>query len=125
MDSGGLDTLVSVVDHRIACLYEGRPINFSTLEPHRSSQTMTPVQSYATVLMAWRHESYLRTMREHGCGYHGGDSRIGYFPIGGLSTIDVVDTEEDFALAEVALQYRQNQGVHEKRYWEPSTLSGW
>lgn len=100
-----VDTLVSVTPHQIACVYEGRPVNFKLMEPHRSSQTMASVQSYATVLMAWRYATFLDHMDRLGYAYHGADGRVGYFPINGLSTIDI-DNEEDFALAEVALRYR-------------------
>ncbi|MFA5844056.1 MAG: cupin domain-containing protein [Coriobacteriia bacterium] len=118
----GFETLVSVEDHRIACVFEGEPVNFSTLEPHRSSQTMTPVQSYATVLMAWTYDSWKRDMAELGCAYHGGSSRIGYHVVKGLATIDI-DNEEDFHLAEVALAYRADPTRLEPRFWEPDLVS--
>jgi CMP-N-acetylneuraminic acid synthetase/quercetin dioxygenase-like cupin family protein len=103
---GNWDTLVSVTPHQIACLHDGRPINFELMEPHKSSQQMTPVQSYATVLMAWRYTTFLDHMKRLGFAYHGADGRTGYFPIRGLSAIDI-DNEEDFNLAEVALTYRE------------------
>jgi CMP-N-acetylneuraminic acid synthetase/quercetin dioxygenase-like cupin family protein len=118
MIDGKFETMVSVVNHQIASLYQGKAINFSTMEQHKSSQTMTPVQSYATVLMAWTYQSFLKNMKERNCGYHGGASKIGYYPLKGLSTIDI-DNEEDFAVAEVALEYQKNQTQYEKKYWEP------
>jgi len=45
------DTLISVVRHQIAAVYQDKAINFSRTEGHRSSQEMDPVYSYATVLM--------------------------------------------------------------------------
>ncbi len=101
------DTLISVIDHKIACIYDGKPVNFKLLEPHISSQLMTPVQSYATVLMGWKYESFKKSMEKFGFAYHGSDSKIGYFPLKGLSEIDI-DEEKDFQLAEVALQYKNN-----------------
>lgn len=101
------DTLISVIDHKIACIYEGKPVNFKLLEPHISSQLMVPVQSYATVLMGWKYKSFKRSMEKFGFAYHGSDSKIGYFPLKGLSEIDI-DEEKDFQLAEVALQYKNN-----------------
>ncbi len=56
---GKCDTLVSVNNHQIACLYEDKPINFSMTETHKSSQTMTPIKSYSTVLMGWKRATYL------------------------------------------------------------------
>lgn len=113
---GKWDTLVSVVDHQIACIYDGRPVNFKLMEPHRSSQTMKPVQSYATVLMAWTYRSFVDHMTRLGYAYHGADGRTGYFPLQGLSTIDI-DNEEEFALAEVALGYRNRGSAAPAEYY--------
>ena len=117
MMRGDRDTLVSVTPHQIACVYDGKPVNFKLTEPHRSSQTMVPVQSYATVLMAWRYATFLDHMARLGYAYHGADGRTGYFPIRGLSTIDI-DNEEDFALAEVALAHREKSVGTTPKYYE-------
>lgn len=105
MKRGRWETLVSVVDHQIACVYDGKPVNFEYMEPHRSSQTMKPVQSYATVLMAWTYPSFRDHMSRLGYAYHGADGRTGYFVLKGLASIDL-DNEEDFAVAEAALAAR-------------------
>lgn len=118
MVSEAFDALVSVEEHQIASLFQGGPINFSRTEPHRSSQGMVPVQTYATVLMGWTYESFTNNMERLGCGYHGGEGKVGYFPLSGLSTIDV-DHESDFALAEVAMQFREHQVNSPPRYYEP------
>lgn len=111
------DTLVSVEDHKIACVYKGKPVNFRLLEPHMSSQEMAPVQSYVTVLMAWTYQSFTRNMKKYGFAYHGADSKIGYYPLTGFSTIDI-DNEEDFALAEAAFFYRDNFSQFEPKYYQ-------
>lgn len=121
MDSR-VDTLVSVVDHQIACVYENQGVNFSRTEPHRSSQTMTPVRSYATVLMGWTYESFLKNMKKFGYAYHGPSGEVGYFPLKGISTIDI-DNEEDFDLAEAALGYFEKKSSKPKRYYESNRHS--
>ncbi|MFH0887484.1 MAG: cupin domain-containing protein [bacterium] len=110
------DTLVSVHNHQIACVYQDRPINFALMEPHKSSQTMMPVRSYATVLMGWTYDSFEEHMEKHGFAYHGADGKIGYYVLKGLSTIDI-DNEEDFVLAEVAMKYRSDPASVEKKYY--------
>jgi len=112
------DTLVSVENHQIACLREGKPINFNLLEPHKSSQNMTPVQSYATVLMAWTYSSFKQHMKNYGCAYYGSDGKTGYYVLKGLSTIDI-DNESDFELAEVALTSRIKSHKFERKYYTP------
>lgn len=110
------DTLISVIDHKIACIYEEKPVNFKLLDPHISSQLMVPVQSYATVLMGWKYKSFKHSMEKFGFAYHGSDGRIGYFPLKGLSEIDI-DEEKDFQMAEVALQYKNNSKTFKTKYY--------
>jgi CMP-N-acetylneuraminic acid synthetase len=117
MMAGKYDTMVSVRNHQIECLYEGNPINFGLFEPHKSSQGRTPVQSYTTVLMAWHYNDFLKNIKEHGGAYHGCGGKIGYYLLKGFSTIDV-DHEEDFAMAELALKMREMPQENEKRYYQ-------
>lgn len=118
MVDGSYDTLVSVVDHQIASVYNGRAVNFSIFESHKSSQTVVPVRSYATVLMGWRYANFFENLKRYGGAYHGGDGKVGYYSLKGLSTIDI-DYEEDVALAEVALEYRNRGSVTAApRYYE-------
>ena len=117
MVNGEFDTMISVLNHQIACLYKNIPINFKLLESHKSSQTMTPVQSYATVLMGWTYKSFKNNMTKYGFAYHGADSKIGYYSLKGLSEIDI-DNEEDFLLAEVAMKFRDKIKEYKKVYYE-------
>jgi quercetin dioxygenase-like cupin family protein len=59
-------------------------------------------------------------MEELGFAYHGGKGKIGYFPIKGLSTIDI-DNEEDFRLAEVAIKMKEKSLFTDPEYYEDST----
>ena len=94
-----LDTLISVEHKQIACVYEGKSINFDKLVVNPPSQTMVPIRAYATVLMGWTSSSFKANMDSFGVGYHGGESKTDYFELKGLSTIDI-DTEDDFRLVE-------------------------
>ena len=111
------DTLVSTVEHQIAGIINDSPINFKILEPHISSQDMSPVETYATVLMGWKYSNFLNNIKELGFAYHGGKGKIGYFPIKGLSTIDI-DNEEDFILAEVAIKMQMQTILPEPEYYD-------
>ena len=79
---------------------------------------MTPIQSYATVLMAWKYYTFKENIKKYGFAYHGSDGKIGYYALKGLSTIDI-DNEEDFELAEVALKHIENKQKNEVQYYEP------
>jgi len=114
------DTLVSTSKHQIAGIYQNKPINFNVLEPHISSQEMIPLETYATVLMGWKYSNFLNNMEELGFAYHGGAGKIGYFPINGLSKIDI-DNEEDFRLAEVALRMKEKALFTSPEYYQSSS----
>lgn len=119
MLTNNLDTLVSTVEHQIAGIYNNNPINFNTLESHISSQDMCPVETYATVLMGWKYSNFKNNMNKLGFAYHGGEGKIGYFPIKGLSRIDI-DNEEDFRLAEIAIKMQSQSKLLEPKYYTKS-----
>jgi len=119
MIDNNLDTVVSTVQHQIAGIYQDKPINFDILEPHISSQDMSSIETYATVLMGWKYSNFLDNMTDLGFAYHGGKGEIGYFPIKGLSTIDI-DNEEDFRLAEVAIKMQSQTILPEPEYYKES-----
>jgi CMP-N-acetylneuraminic acid synthetase/quercetin dioxygenase-like cupin family protein len=110
------DTLVSTVSHQIAGIFKNKPINFSPTEPHISSQKMIPVETYATVLMGWKYSTFKHNMQELGFAYHGGAGSTGYFPVSGLTTIDI-DNEDDFRLAEVAMNMRLKATFSDPEYY--------
>ena len=116
-----VETYVSVVRHQIACLFDGKPINFEPTERHRSSQEMSPVYSYGTVFMGWETKRFRANMLDVGSAYHGGAGSIGYFELSGLSTIDI-DEEDDFKLAEVAIRARFSEREEERvEYYDSHT----
>lgn len=113
------ETVVSVKNAQIGCVYNNQPINFSRTKKNPPSQQMTPIQIYATSLMGWGRESFLKNMKDHGSAYHGGawSSDIHYFELKGYSTIDI-DNEEDFLLAEAVAQFIPFQDRYKKFYYE-------
>lgn len=116
-----LETLISVEEAQIACLYNNVPLNFDPLKINPPSQTMTPVLSYATVLMAWSYQSFQNNMKAFGAAYHGGNSQTDYYPLRGLSTVDI-DREEDFLLAEALIMALDNIKKTEARYFDEGYL---
>ena len=98
------DTLITVYNQQIECVYNEAPINFDQKLPSPPSQTLTPIGVYACALMGWKSLTYQENMRKYGSGYHGGDGKISFFELKGYSTIDI-DNEEDFLLAELVAQH--------------------
>ena len=101
---GDYDTVVSVKDVQIECVYSNSPINFNQEKPTPPSQDLEPVKAYACTLMGWRREDFLNNMNRLGCAYHGGSGSIKFVTVKGFSEIDI-DYEEDFKLAEAVWGY--------------------
>jgi len=112
-----LDTLISVVNQQIECVYDGEPINFDQKRQSPPSQELNPVRSYACSLMGWDTQTYKRNMQNFGSGYHGGDGTVGFFELKGPSTIDI-DNEEDFQLAELIARSLSSRKTYECKYYD-------
>jgi len=118
--SEGYDTLISVNENKIECVYNSRAINFDQKKQSPPSQLLTPINAYACGLMAWSTENYKHNMSKYGCGYHGGDGHIGFHTLSGYSNIDI-DNEEDFQLAEVVARHLDSKEQFDVRYYEDTT----
>ena len=93
------ETMISVSNVQIECLYEKKPINFGQREQTPPSQLLEPIKSYACSLMGWDTKRFKENIKKFNAAYHGGDGSIGFYELKGYSTIDI-DNEEDFILAE-------------------------
>lgn len=116
------DTLVSVKDAQIGCVYDGEPVNFSKALPNPPSQEMNPVKVYTTALMGWKCSKFKENIKDLGCAYHGGHGNTGYFTLSGWSTVDI-DREEDFMIAESIAQMIPFEKMYKPFYYEPETYS--
>jgi len=122
MRGKSLDTLISVEHKQIACLYDGKPLNYDPLLKNPPSQTMVPVKAYATALMGWKKDTFLENYTKIGVGYHGGIGNTGYFELRGLSTVDI-DREEDFRLAESIILAREHTIESEPEYYDLKSVN--
>jgi len=114
----GLDTLISMIDIQIEAVYKKTPINFNQKKITPPSQTLEPIKAYGCSLMGWRRENYMKNILKYGAAYHGGDGKIDFFTLKGLSTIDI-DNEEEFQLAEfVARSLSKNKNFVKRYYGE-------
>lgn len=93
----GLDSLITVQDHQVHCLYDNRPLNFLPQEEFAQTQSLKPVQSFVYSLMMWRTTTFCAAMERQGYGVLCG--KVGYFPVGRLSSV-IIKTDEDLRLAD-------------------------
>lgn len=110
------DTLVSVEEKQIACVYKNKEINFNKKKKNPPSQTMEPIKVYSTVLMGWTYNQFINNMKILGSAYHGGKGKTGYFPLEGLSTLDI-DNEVDFRIVEKIIESGNYRKKTKIRYY--------
>lgn len=114
------DSFISVARHQIECIYNENAINFDFLKKTPPSQDLEPIYSYACGLMGWRSKVFKSNfINNSGAAYHGGDKKRGFFEICGMETIDI-DNEEDFEMAELALEALKIKKINNReiKYWE-------
>jgi CMP-N-acetylneuraminic acid synthetase/quercetin dioxygenase-like cupin family protein len=107
MIDGKFQTMISLADVRIECIYKNTPINFSQKNQTPPSQLLEPIKSYACSLMGWDVIKFRDNIKKYSAAYHGGDGSIGFFNLKGYATIDI-DNEEDFLLAEAVANALKN-----------------
>ena len=103
-----IDTLISVKENKIECVYKNKPINFGQKFPTPPSQKLEPIKAYAGALMGWKRTNFMDNMEKYGCAYHGGEGNIEFFTLGGFSEIDI-DNEIDFEVAKSVWYYLNNR----------------
>ncbi len=111
---GEYDTVVSVIEERAECFFDGMPVNFTT-QRKINSQDLTPIEKIVWALTAWRRSAFLDAAKKGACGVFGG--RLGRFPIPLNQSCDI-DTEADWTLAEALLErkIKRGPGTPEERF---------
>lgn len=112
------DTLHSVKQEQIEALYDGKPINFDPKCVMPKSQDLKPVMLFSSGIMAWKTDKYFENIKGLGSATYGGDGKTGYFILKGFSKIDI-DNEEDFQLAEIAIEYINKKDRKGIEYYQP------
>ena len=98
-----LDSLITVKNEQVHCLYDGAPINFSVEGLFAKTQDLVPVQSMVYSMMVWRYTTFLDHYGQHGYALLTG--RVGYYPVSKDSTI-ILKHEEDLRMAEAVVRTR-------------------
>lgn len=116
-----LDSLITVKDEQVHCVYKGEPINFSAKGLFAKTQDLIPVQSFVYSVMMWRTRTFLDAYQRQGyallCG------KLGYFPVSKESSI-IIKTDGDLKMAESALSATTGEHDSQVQYDELVTTSG-
>ena len=108
-----LDSLVTVENQQVHCVYQGEPINFEVNEVFAKTQDLTPVQPFVYSIMMWRRGPFMETFKRQGyallCG------KLGYFPVSKKSSV-IIKTDEDLIIAESILKAVSQGTEYEVQY---------
>ena len=115
MLDGNFETMISVSNVQIECIYKNKPINFDQTKQTPPSQLLEPIRSYACSLMGWEVNRFKSNIEEFNAAYHGSNGSIGFYELKGYSTIDI-DNEEDFLLAEAVSSDLKNASYKPQYY---------
>lgn len=110
-----LDTLITVRNEQVHCVYEEKPINFVRDELFAQTQDLNPVQACVYSIMMWRNKTFLDTFEGKGYAFFCG--KVGYFPVNRENTV-IIKTSEDLMLADYIIRARESLESYEVQYDE-------
>ena len=96
-----LDSLITVKNEQVHCIYDGEPVNFTLEDLFAKTQDLIPVQSFVYSVMMWRTTTFLKAYEEQGFALLSG--KLGYFPVSTRSSF-IIKTDEDLMIAESILK---------------------
>jgi CMP-N-acetylneuraminic acid synthetase len=108
-----LDTLITVKNEQVHCIFEGKPVNFNTSEIFAQTQDLKPVQPFVYSIMMWRSKTFIDTFDRQGYALFCG--KIGYYPVSKETSI-IIKTKEDIMLADYVMRVKSSAGEYEVKY---------
>lgn len=92
-----LDSLITVKEEQVHCVYEKEPVNFSFEGKFAQTQDLTPVYPFVYSIMIWRTQPFLDAMKKNGSAFFAG--KFGFYPVSKLASF-VVKRKEDLQFAD-------------------------
>ena len=114
-----LDTLITVKNEQVHCVYENSPINFSLDGLFAKTQDLVPVQSFVYSIMMWKSSTFIAEYDTNGHAILSG--KIGYYPVSKASGV-IIKTSEDLLFAENILKSRSQMNNNPIQYDEIVTI---
>jgi CMP-N-acetylneuraminic acid synthetase len=104
--SNNLDSLFTVKEEQIQCVYENKPINYIEQDKFAQTQDLTPVCPFVPFIMMWKTRTFIEEYDKTGYAFFSG--KVGYFPVSRLSSI-IIKYEEDFRMAEMLIESKKKE----------------
>jgi len=108
-----LDSLITVKNEQVHCIFKGQPVNFDLHERFAQTQDLNPVQPFVYSIMMWRVPAFIQMYREKGYALFCG--KTGYYPSSKLSAI-IIKRQEDLMLADYILRLMDEYDTYQIRY---------
>jgi CMP-N-acetylneuraminic acid synthetase len=108
-----LDSLITVKDEQVHCVYKGRPVNYSAKGLFAQTQDLAPVRPFVYSVMMWRTRPFIRDFEEKGHAFFCG--KFGVYPVKRLSSV-IIKKEEDLALADNIMRAMRKSNEFKVRY---------
>jgi len=110
-----LDTLITVKNEQVHCIYGDKPVNFNIDEIFAQTQDLKPVQPFVYSIMMWKNRTFTDTFRKRGYAFFCG--RVGYHPVSKETAI-IIKTKEDIMLADYVIRAKESSGGYAVQYDE-------
>jgi len=95
-----LDTLITVKDEQVHCIYKGRPVNFKKKGLFAKTQDLKPVRPFVYSLMMWKADPFVRAFKNKGYALLSG--KVGFYPVSKTSSI-IIKRDIDLIMADAML----------------------
>ncbi|MFA6238882.1 MAG: hypothetical protein WC635_16210 [Bacteriovorax sp.] len=96
-----LDSLITTIEEKVHCLYDGKPLNFSFDDQFAQTQDLKPIERFVYSVMMWKNNSFLKDYKDRGVAMMCG--KFGTYNVDKLSGI-IVKTQRDFEICQLILE---------------------
>ena len=103
----GLDTLITVENRQVHCVYGDEPVNYTVDGKFAQTQDLVPVRPFVYSVMMWRTDRFREAMAENGFAFFVG--KVGFYPVSRLTGI-IIKTADDLRLADRIKRAMQEEG---------------
>ena len=114
-----LDSLITVKNEPVHCVFEGKPLNFSQEGLFAKTQDLTPVQPFVYSVMMWRTSRFMEDYENQGHALFCG--KLGYYTVSKKAAI-IIKTDEDLMIAESILLASKHSNTYQVRYYEQTDI---
>lgn len=108
-----LDSLITVENKQVHCVYQGKPLNFKADELFAKTQDLEPAQPFVYSVMMWRTESFMQAYQRQGHALLSG--KLGFFPVSKETAI-IIKTDTDLMIAESVLKANAGEQGYQVLY---------